>query len=85
MQYVLAEYRLWRSSKNCAIIAPHVLRTAPSTMSSTTDLLNSISESEQAGVQALTVEELRRLHEGVLARYSLRPSEYTAWKAISGH
>ena len=32
-------------------------------------------------VQALVVQELRRLHEGVLARYGLRPSELTAWKA----
>lgn len=39
---------------------------------------------EQPGVQALIVEELRRLHEGGLARYGLRPSEYAAWKAIHG-
>lgn len=32
-------------------------------------------------VQALIVEELQRLHEGVLARYGLRPSEFIAWKA----
>ncbi|MCX7256324.1 MAG: Fic family protein [Polaromonas sp.] len=32
-------------------------------------------------VQALVVQELRRLHEGVLARYGLRPSELAAWKA----
>lgn len=44
-----------------------------------------VPEDEQAGVQALIVEELRRLHEGVLARYGLRPSEYTAWKAVHGH
>ena len=44
-----------------------------------------IPEGEQAGVHALTVEELRRLHEGVLARYGLRLSEYTAWKAVHGH
>jgi len=44
-----------------------------------------IPEGEQAGVKALTVEELRRMHEGVLARYGLRPSEYTAWKAVHGH
>ncbi len=44
-----------------------------------------VPESEQAGVKALTVEELRRLHEGVLARYGLRPSEYTAWQAVRGH
>jgi len=36
--------------------------------------------SEQSDVQALVVEELRRLHEGVLARYGLRPSEFSAWK-----
>ena len=37
------------------------------------------------GVQALIIEELRRLHEGVLARYGLRPSEYAAWKTLHGH
>lgn len=40
---------------------------------------------EQASVQALIVEELRRMHEGVLARYGLRPSEYLDWKAVHGH
>lgn len=40
---------------------------------------------EQSDVQALVVEELRRLHEGVLARYGLRPSEYAVWKAVHGH
>jgi fido (protein-threonine AMPylation protein) len=44
-----------------------------------------VHDGEQAGVQALIVEELRRLHEGVLARYGLRPSEYAAWKAVHGH
>jgi Fic family protein len=44
-----------------------------------------VPEDEQAAVQALIVEELRRLHEGVLARYRLRPSEFTAWKAVHGH
>ena len=39
----------------------------------------------QPNVQALIVEELRRLHEGVLARYGLRPSDYAAWKALHGH
>ena len=32
-------------------------------------------EPDRAAVQALIVDELRRLHEGVLARYGLRPSE----------
>jgi hypothetical protein len=36
-------------------------------------------------VQALIVEELRRLHEGVLARYGLRPSEFMSWKSLHGH
>lgn len=37
----------------------------------------------QANVQALLIEELRRLHEGVLARYGLRPAEYVTWKAVN--
>lgn len=41
-----------------------------------------VPEREQEGVQALVIEELRRVHEGVLERYGLRPSEYTAWKAV---
>lgn len=32
-------------------------------------------------VEALIIEELRRLHEGVLARYGLRPSEFSQWQA----
>lgn len=41
-----------------------------------------IPAAEQNDLQALIVEELRRLHEGVLARYGLRPSEFYAWKAV---
>lgn len=37
----------------------------------------------RANVQTLMVDELRRLHEGVLARYGLRPSDYAAWKAAA--
>lgn len=44
-----------------------------------------VPKQEQPDVKALIVEELRRLHEGVLARYGLRPSEYAAWKALHGH
>ena len=40
-----------------------------------------IPEPEHNDLQALVIEELRRLHEGVLARYGLRPSEFSAWKA----
>lgn len=39
-----------------------------------------IPEAERKDLQALVIEELRRLHEGVLARYGLRPSEFFAWK-----
>ena len=45
----------------------------------------SVPANERAAVQALIVEELKRLHEGVLARYGLRPSEFAAWKAVHGH
>ena len=40
-----------------------------------------VPAAERASVQALIIEELKRLHEGVLARYGLRPSEYLAWRA----
>jgi len=40
-----------------------------------------IPAAEQKDLQALIIEELRRLHEGVLARYGLRPSEFSGWKA----
>ncbi|MFM2036136.1 MAG: Fic [Pseudomonadota bacterium] len=43
-----------------------------------------VPEQDCAGVKALLIEELRRLHEGVLARYGLRPSEYAKWKAAQG-
>ena len=42
-----------------------------------------VSESEQEAVTALIVEELRRLHEGVLARYGLRPSDYQTWRNVN--
>lgn len=43
-----------------------------------------VPENERASVQALIVEELRRIHEGLLARYGLRPSEYLTWKMRHG-
>ncbi len=45
------------------------------------DVAKHVSVADQDKVQALIVEELRRLHEGVLARYGLRPSEFVSWKA----
>ena len=45
------------------------------------DVAARVPEVDRSAVQSLIVEELRRLHEGVLARYGLRPSEFSAWKA----
>jgi Fic family protein len=42
--------------------------------------LEAIPQADRADVHALLVQELQRLHEGVLARYGLRPSELMAWK-----
>lgn len=39
-----------------------------------------VPEPQRPAVQALILEELRRIHEGVLARYGLRPSEFALWK-----
>ena len=39
-----------------------------------------VPDAERANVRALIIEELRRLHEGVLARYGLRPSEFKVWE-----
>jgi hypothetical protein len=44
-----------------------------------------VPEHERPSVPALIIEELKRLHEGVLARYGLRPSEFAAWKAVHQH
>ncbi len=42
-----------------------------------------VPEVDCDNVQALIVEELRRIHEGVLARYGLRPSELERWQKIN--
>lgn len=43
-----------------------------------------VPKDEQLNVEALIVEELRRLHEGALARYGLRPYELIAWRSVHG-
>jgi hypothetical protein len=40
-----------------------------------------IPESERENVRALIVEELKRVHIGVLARYGIRPSQFEQWRA----
>ncbi|MES2259522.1 MAG: Fic family protein [Pseudomonadota bacterium] len=44
-----------------------------------------VPQAERMNVQAVVIEELRRLHEGVLARYGLRPSQFASWKAKQTH
>jgi fido (protein-threonine AMPylation protein) len=44
-----------------------------------------VDECDRANVEAIIIDELRRLHEGVLARYGLRPSEFAAWKQAQQH
>ncbi|MGS0740398.1 hypothetical protein ACVBEF_00920 [Glaciimonas sp. GG7] len=39
-----------------------------------------VAEPERENVQALIVAQLQRLHEGMLARYGLRPAAFVAWK-----
>ncbi len=41
-------------------------------------------EADRENVASLIIEELRRLHEGVLARYGLRLSEFSTWRARRG-
>ena len=51
------------------------------TLAAIAQVMEQVPQADRDEVQALVVQELRRLHEGVLARYGLRPSELTAWKA----
>lgn len=51
------------------------------TLTAILQAMEQVPQADRDDVQALVVQELRRLHEGVLARYGLRPSELTAWKA----
>jgi hypothetical protein len=46
--------------------------------------LKSVPLADRTDVHALLVQELQRLHEGVLARYGLRPSELMTWRAAQG-
>lgn len=45
------------------------------------NLAKRVDAAHVSNVEALIIEELRRLHEGVLARYGLRPSEFLHWQA----
>ena len=43
-----------------------------------------LAPSDNQALRALILDELRRLHEGVLARYGLRPSQLKAWQLGQG-
>ena len=51
------------------------------TLTTIAQAIAQVPQADRDEVQALVVQELRRLHEGVLARYGLRPSELDAWRA----
>ncbi len=64
-----------------AVVREVVLRGEKDTVGQIRTLVAAqVSEADRDEVQALVIDELRRLHEGVLARYGLRPSEWVAWK-----
>lgn len=43
-----------------------------------------VGEADRQNVRAMIIEELRRLHEGTLARYGLRASEFRRWRTGRG-
>ncbi|MBX2807705.1 MAG: Fic family protein [Cellvibrionaceae bacterium] len=45
-------------------------------------VLDDIPETERSALQALIIDELKRLHDGVLARYGLLPSEFAIWQSV---
>ena len=49
-----------------------------------TGLPRDVPEPEREALRALVLDELRRLHEGVLARYHLRPAQWREWIAAQG-
>lgn len=50
------------------------------TLAAIAQAIAQVPQADRDEVQALVVQELRRLHEGVLARYGLRPFELADWK-----
>ena len=43
-----------------------------------------LPEAQHQALRALILDGLRRLHEGVLARYGLRTSQLQVWKDVQG-
>ncbi len=72
----MAQFR--ESRHNRATIAPFL----PIDRDVIKQTVRSVVKRPGGDVLKLIVEELRRLHEGVLARYGLRASEFNAWKVL---
>ncbi|MEZ8105672.1 MULTISPECIES: Fic family protein [Vibrio] len=47
-------------------------------------LIRHEQETDRKNIGALALEELRRIHEGVLVRYGLRPSQLEKWRQLHG-
>ncbi len=47
-------------------------------------LISNEEDTDKQNIIALALEELRRIHEGVLARYGLRPSQLEKWRQLHG-
>lgn len=45
------------------------------------ELKKSVPDTGRALLRGMIEDEIAHLHEGVLARYGLRPSEFAAWQA----
>lgn len=47
-------------------------------------LISNEQETDRQNISALALEEIRRIHEGVLVRYGLRPSQLEKWHQLHG-
>jgi len=48
----------------------------------TESVASKVPKADQEYVRALAIEELKRVHMGVLARYGVKPSEFERWCAV---
>jgi len=63
-------------------VVSHVVRhDLPATTTSIRPLVADVAESDRPTLVAMALNELLQLHEGNIARYHLRPSEFAAWKS----
>ncbi len=68
---------------SCHLIAPNLWATPPESRHNRATFIEAgkeMMQEDSKNLEALLIQELGRLHEGVLARYGLRPSELLKWK-----